>query len=276
MAGLPGSAPGAGDRIDILDRIVTARRARLEAAQRLLPPAELREKAEASPPPRFDLLAALKKPRARGLHVIAEVKKASPSKGIIRADFRPLEIARAYQAAGATALSVLTEEDHFQGKDEYLRDIAAAVPLPVLRKDFIVDEYQIHEARLLGASAFLLIVACLEPERLATLIREGERLGLTPLIEVHEAAEVKTALEAGARLLGINNRNLRTFETRLETTFDLLGLVPPHIPVISESGIFTVTDMQRLREGGARAALIGESLMREKDEGEKLRELLDF
>ena len=259
---------------NILDKIVKSKNARVADRKRIAPPSEVESKARALPPPRFDFLKVLAAPKANGLHVIAEVKKASPSRGVLREDFRPLDIAREYASAGASALSILTEEDHFLGSDRYLEDIARAVEIPTLRKDFIVDPYQIFEAKLLGASAYLLIVACLSPAELADLIALGRSISLTPLVEVHTAGEVRIALEAGAPLVGINNRDLKTFNTTLETTYSLRPLVPAGIPVISESGIFTRADMQNLSAAGVQAALIGESLMREADIGGKLRELL--
>lgn len=263
---------------NILDKIVRSKRARLSDRKRIAPPAEVEAKARSLPPPRRDFLAALSTPRVapagHGLHVIAEVKKASPSRGVLREDFRPLDIARDYAAAGASALSVLTEEDHFLGSDRYLEDISRSVGIPTLRKDFIVDPYQVFEAKCLGASAYLLIVACLTPADLAALIALGRPLGLTPLVEAHTAEETRIAVEAGAPVVGINNRDLKTFHTTLDTTFALRPLVPKGVPVVSESGIFTRADMESLAKAGVQAALIGESLMKEADVGAKLRELL--
>lgn len=262
---------------NILDRIVRSKLARVSDRKRAAPPAEVEARARALPPPKRDFLAALSAPRAgsgHGLHVIAEVKKASPSRGVLREDFRPLDIARDYAAAGASALSVLTEEDHFLGSDRYLEEISRSVAVPTLRKDFIVDPYQVYEAKCLGASAYLLIVACLSPSDLAALIALGRPLGLTPLVEAHTAEETRIAVEAGAPVVGINNRDLKTFRTALDTTFALRPLVPKGVPVVSESGIFTLADMQALAKAGVQAALIGESLMKESDVGAKLRELL--
>ena len=208
------------------------------------------------------------------MHVIAEVKKASPSKGIIRENFHPLEIAQAYARGGASALSVLTEQDSFQGSDDYLQTISSSVALPTLRKDFLTEAYQIFEAKLLGASAYLLIVACLEESQLRDLIALGSELGLTPLVEAHDEQETEIALRAGTTLLGVNNRNLRTFHTSLDTTFRLRKLVPANIPFVSESGIFKRDDVLRLKDAGVNAVLVGESLMRESNEEAKLRELL--
>jgi indole-3-glycerol phosphate synthase len=262
---------------DILEKILVSKRVRLAERKRAASPADVERKARDLAPPKLDFLKALSTRRpgsSHGLHVIAEVKKASPSRGILRADFQPLAIAQGYAAAGASALSILTEEDHFQGSDAYLEEIARSVAIPALRKDFLFDPYQVFEAKLLGASAYLLIVACLSPKDLAALIALGKSIGLTPLVEVHGADEVKVALDAGSTLIGINNRDLRTFVTTLDVTYALRPLIPAGIPVISESGIFTHADMTALAKGGVQATLIGESLMREQDFGAKLRELL--
>ncbi len=257
-----------------LSQILARKAGRVAERKRALPLTEIEQQARAMPFPRFNLLEILKKPAPRGIHVIAEVKKASPSKGIIRSDFRPLEIAEAYARGGASVLSVLTEEDFFLGSDEFLRTIAAKVPLPALRKDFLTEPYQVFEAKVLSASAYLLIVACLGDSVLRDLIALGRELGLTPLIEVHDEAETERALAANAGLIGINNRDLRTFHTSLETTFRLRKLIPKEIPIVSESGIFTRADVLRLQSEGVPAMLVGESLMREADVEGKLRELL--
>jgi indole-3-glycerol phosphate synthase len=213
---------------NILDKIIKAKAARLADLKAAVSLEDIEAKARGLPAPALDFLAALTAPKASatggpGIHVIAEVKKASPSRGVIREDFQPLEIAKGYLAGGASALSVLTEEDHFQGHDRYLRDISRAVALPTLRKDFIIDPYQIFEAKVLGASAFLLIVACLKPKQLAAMIALGAELKLTALVEAHTEAETKAAVDAGAPLIGINNRDLKTFHTSLETTYKHAG-----------------------------------------------------
>jgi len=259
---------------DILSQIIQRKAGRLSERKKLLPPVEAEQQARVMPPPRFNLLQILKSAAPSGIHVIAEVKMASPSKGIIREDFKPLEIAEAYARGGASALSVLTEEDFFLGSDEYLREISATVALPTLRKDFLTDPYQVFEAKLLGASAYLLIVACLEPSVLRDLIALGQDIGLTPLVEAHDERETEIALTAGAPLLGINNRDLRTFNTTLDTTTRVRKLIPSGIPLVSESGIFTRNDVLRLQAEGSQAILVGESLMRENDVSAKLRELL--
>ncbi len=210
----------------------------------------------------------------RSRRIIAEVKRASPSQGIIRGDFDPVKIARDFAANGASALSVLTEEKYFQGSLDYLAAIKDAVELPLLRKDFTLDGYHLVEARSFGADAILLIVALLDPKRLRDLAVEARELGLDALVEVHTERELETALEAGARVIGINNRDLKTFEVRLETTERLLPLVPAGVTVVCESGFQNARDLERIEAFGAHAFLIGEALMRAPDPGEKLRKLL--
>jgi indole-3-glycerol phosphate synthase len=260
----------------ILDKIIQAKAARLADLKKSVSLEDMEAKARSMPRPAHDFLAALTAPKAAGIgiHVIAEVKKASPSRGVIRQDFKPLEIAKAYLAGGASALSVLTEEDHFQGHDRYLRDISRNVELPTLRKDFIFDEYQIHEAKVLGASAYLLIVACLKPKQLSAMIALGAELGLTPLVEAHTAEEVKIAVDAGSPIIGINNRDLKTFHISLETTFQLRQLIPEGTPVVAESGIFKREDLEALAAAKIQAALIGESLMKQQDVAAALKEML--
>jgi indole-3-glycerol phosphate synthase len=197
-----------------------------------------------------------------GVSVIAEVKKASPSKGIICADFQPVDIARNYQRHGAQAISVLTDVDFFQGSLLYLLQVREAVPLPVLRKDFIIDELQIKEAHLHGADAILLIAAILDIRQIQDFQAMAGEYGMDVLVEVHDERETEQALQAGSRLIGINNRNLQTFAVDLETTFRLKQLIPSDIPVVSESGLKTVEDFRRLKDEGIKAALIGETLMR--------------
>jgi indole-3-glycerol phosphate synthase len=259
---------------DILNTILASKAARLEEAKRRLSPADAEQKARALPAPAYSLLETLKAPAPHGMHVIAEVKKASPSKGVLREDFNPLEIAQKYLRGGASALSILTEQDHFQGSDDYLREISGLVSLPALRKDFLTEAYQIFEAKILGASGYLLIAACLEESKLRDLIALGRDLGLTPLTEVHDEAETETALRAGAPLIGVNNRNLRTFEVSLDTTFRLRRMVPRDIPFVSESGILVRQDVLALEAEGVDAVLVGESLMRDDFPENKLRDLL--
>ena len=205
--------------------------------------------------------------------LIAEIKKASPSKGVIRADFDPEEIAQVYAENGARALSVLTDEAYFQGSNDYLQVARRVAELPVLRKDFTIDPYQIYEARLIGADAILLIVALMDGGQLEDFQGLGEELGLSVLVEIHTAEELARALSCRARLIGINNRNLKTFETTLDTTFELLEKLPPDITTISESGIGHRVDVEQLSTAGVDAILVGESLMREADIGSKMREL---
>ncbi|NUU63276.1 indole-3-glycerol phosphate synthase TrpC [Paenibacillus agri] len=213
---------------------------------------------------------ALVSRRNREMGLIAEVKKASPSKGLIRADFDPVAIARGYEAGGADCLSVLTDKEYFQGSGAYLQQVREAVGLPLLRKDFIIDEKQIYEARLLGADAVLLIAAILTPTALASFTDTAANLGLDVLIEVHDRSELATVLDTGKGtaphvLLGINNRNLRTFETSLATTAELAGEIPAGVPVISESGIAGPADIAYLATRGAQGVLVGEYLMRQPD-----------
>jgi len=259
---------------DILKKILASKSLRLEAAKRHLSPADAESKARALPAPAYNLLEILKTPSPHGMHVIAEIKKASPSKGVLREEFHPLEIAQAYLRGGASALSILTEEDHFQGSDAYLREVSALVSLPTLRKDFLTEAYQVFEAKLMGASAYLLIASCLDEAELRDLIALGLELGLTPLTEVHDEAETETALRAGAPLIGVNNRDLRTFEISLNTTFRLRKMVPKEIPFVSESGIFVRQDILALEAEGVDAVLVGESLMKDDYPENKLRELL--
>jgi len=205
--------------------------------------------------------------------VIAEIKKASPSKGVIREDFRPAEIASSYERAGAACLSVLTDIDFFQGADAYLQQARAACSLPVIRKDFIIDPYQVYEARTLGADCILLIVACLDDNQMRELNDLAQDLGMDVLIEVHDAEELLRALPLGNRLIGINNRNLRSFEVSLDTTLDLLQQIPDDHIVVTESGIHTPDDVTRMRDNQVNAFLVGEAFMRAEDPGTKLSEL---
>jgi indole-3-glycerol phosphate synthase len=206
--------------------------------------------------------------------IIAEVKKASPSQGVIRPDFDPVAIACAYAAHGAAALSVLTDEKYFQGKLEFLGAIRQAVSLPLLRKDFTIDPYQLYEARVAGADAILLIAAALEDGRLEALLRLAEDLGLAAVVEVHTLEELERVLPCRPRIVGINNRDLQTFRTDIETTLRLLPLIPPGVLVVSESGLQEAATIAQLQDKGVHAFLIGESLMRATDPGLKLRELL--
>jgi indole-3-glycerol phosphate synthase len=213
--------------------------------------------------------------RGGGLpRVIAEVKKASPSAGLIRADFDPVHIAQTYAAHGATCLSILTDEPFFQGHLDYLKVVRQAVSLPLLRKEFILERYQLLEAVLAGADAVLLIAEILPGEELARLFRQARELGLDVLVELHDADQLSRVLDCGATLVGVNNRNLRTFETRLEHTLELLGAIPSNVAVVSESGIKSHADLLRLGKAGVQAVLVGESLMRSPDIGSALTQLL--
>ena len=221
-------------------------------------------------------VTAIEQKLAEGMAaVIAEIKKASPSKGVIREDFYPGEIARSYARGGAACLSVLTDVDFFQGSDDYLKQVRLEVNLPVIRKDFMVDEYQIYEARAIGADCILLIVACLEPARLRELNALAQELGLDVLMEVHNQAELETALEIPNRLIGINNRNLHNFETTLDTTFDLLGMIPEDRIVVTESGIHTIDDVAAMRGHNVNTFLVGEAFMRADDPGLRLLEMFN-
>jgi indole-3-glycerol phosphate synthase len=225
-------------------------------------------------PPLRDFAGALRARLDRGAAaVIAEIKRASPSKGLLRADFDPSAIARSYVAGGAACLSVLTDATFFQGSADHLRAARAACVLPILRKDFVVDPYQVFEARAMGADCILLIVAALETAQMLELERTAQSLGLAVLAEVHDGAELERAARLAAPLLGINNRNLRTFETRLETTLDLLPRVPAGRLLVTESGILAPRDVARMRAGGVHAFLVGEAFMRAADPGAALREL---
>jgi indole-3-glycerol phosphate synthase len=228
----------------------------------------------ASADPARGFVGAIEQKVAQGrAAVIAEIKKASPSKGLLRADFRPAEIAKSYERGGAACLSVLTDVDFFQGADAYLQQARAACALPVLRKDFTIDPWQVYEARVLNADCILLIVAALSDTQLGDLAGLALQLGMDVLVEVHDAGELERALTLKTPLIGINNRNLRSFETRLETTLDLLESIPADRIVVTESGIHTPADVARLRASGVHAFLVGEAFMRAPDPGAKLAEL---
>ena len=258
---------------DILDRIVAVKRQEVPAARALHSEAALRELAAAQTPPR-GFAAALRAKVAAGLPaVIAEIKKASPSKGVIRQHFVPAEIAASYARHGAACLSVLTDVQFFQGHADYLRQARAACPLPVLRKDFMVDPYQVLEARALGADCILLIAACLSDAQMAELEACAIELGLDTLVEVHDGAELARALRLQTPLLGINNRNLRTFEVTLDTTLRLQAQVPADRLLVTESGIVGQADVLRMRAAKVHAFLVGEAFMRADDPGGALAAL---
>ncbi len=255
----------------ILDTIVAHKRKELLDEQDQISLSELKSKLTDVPPTQ-DFFSAIINPNS--INLIAEVKKKSPSKGIIRSDFDPVQIANTYQENGAAAVSVLTDKHFFDGNLSYLSSIREAVNLPLLRKDFTIHPYHIFQARVAGADAVLLIVAVLTPEQLKEYIEIAASLSLASLVEVHTEEELKIALDADAAIIGINNRDLRTFNTTLDTTFKLLELIPEGKVVVSESGIYTRDDVEALREVGVNAILVGESLMRSPDIGEKVRELI--
>ena len=254
----------------ILDQLADHARQRVAAAKAAAPMAELRRAALALPRGDFAFERALS---GDDLAFICECKKASPSKGLIAPDFPYLDIARDYEAAGAEAISVLTEPKWFLGSDEYLREIAEAVSIPCLRKDFTVDEYMLYEAKLLGASAALLICAILDQARLKDYIQVCDGLGLSALVEVHDAAEAEMALEAGARIVGVNNRNLKDFTVDAGNSQRLRAIIPAEVLFVSESGVKDAGDVRIARDIGADAVLVGEALMRSRDKRAKLAEL---
>jgi indole-3-glycerol phosphate synthase len=255
----------------ILDKIVATKRVEIERAKAARPIEELRARLADAPVVR-DFFGAL---AAEGpIKLIAEVKKASPSVGLIREDFDPVAIAKIYDVHGATCISVLTDEPHFQGRLEYLTAIRAEVDRPLLRKDFILDSYQLVEARAAGADAVLLIAECLDDCNLRKLFNEAYELGLTPLVELYEPANLPRVLEAGATLVGVNNRNLHTFEVDLEHTIRIRREVPEDCVLVGESGIKTHADVEKLAAAGVDAILVGESLMREPDIGAAVDRLI--
>lgn len=251
----------------ILDQLAASTLCRIEAAKQQIPLSEMKKRALTSvnEPHRFE-----RSIKQSSVSLICEVKKASPSKGLITSTFEPADIARAYEAGGAAAISVLTEPEYFMGSDAHLTDVKQAVSLPVLRKDFTLDVYQIYQARCLGADAVLLICALLNSDTLRRFIGVCDTLGLSALVEAHTAAEVESALTAGARIVGVNNRDLATFEVKLDNCLKLRPMVPSDVLYVAESGIRTPCDIAALREAGVDAALIGETLMRSDDIGATL------
>jgi indole-3-glycerol phosphate synthase len=263
----------------ILDTIAVAAKKRVETLKNSISPDEMRCLAlaesrpgavSAYPAGAFSFEAALKKP---GISFICEVKRASPSKGIIAQDFPYLDIAREYEGAGAAAISILTEPDYFLGSTAYLTDICQHVSLPLLRKDFIIDEYQLYESKAIGADAVLLICALHDTQTIRNYISICDGLGLSALVEAHDEAEINSAVSAGARIIGVNNRDLKTFEVKLENSIKLRPLVPPHILFVAESGIKTADDIAVLTKAGVDAVLIGETLMRSHDKKAMLDKL---
>ena len=255
----------------ILDKIVATKKQEIAAAKQARPLAELESQLNSAPPVR-DFFTPLAAPGP--IKLIAEVKKASPSKGIIRADFNPVEIAKAYEQSGATCISVLTDESYFQGSLAYLTAVRQQVTLPVLRKDFLIDEYQLVEARVAGADAVLLIAECLDDCGLRSLHNRAIELGMTPLVEFYEPENAQRVVEAGAVLIGVNNRDLRTFEVDLNHTLRMQSQLPAECTLVGESGIAGRADVQFLENGGVDAMLVGEQLMRQPDIGAGVRELL--
>ena len=259
---------------DILTRILAVKAEEVATARQLRSEADLLREAQSRKDVRGFAQAIEDKIAAGRAGVIAEIKKASPSKGVLREHFQPAAIAASYAAHGAACLSVLTDVQFFQGSHDHLRQARAACALPVLRKDFVVDPYQIISARAMGADCILLIVAALEPSRLADLEACAFELGMDVLVEVHDAKELEVALDMDTSLLGINNRNLRTFETNLQNTLDLLPRIPAGKRVVTESGIMTPEDVQRMRSNGVHAFLVGEAFMRAPEPGLELARLM--
>lgn len=261
------------DTPDILKKICHRKAEEVRARAERTPLAAIQVQAATASPVRA-FADALQSRLAQGhAAVIAEIKRASPSKGVLREDFRPAEIAASYERGGAACLSVLTDQDFFQGADAYLGEARGACALPVIRKDFIIDPYQVYEARAIGADCILLIVACLSDGALRELSGIAQGLGMDVLVEVHDAAELERALAVPGRLVGINNRNLRTFEVSLATTLDLLGRVPADRCLVTESGILSPEDVDLMRRRGVNAFLVGEAFMRARDPGAELARL---
>jgi indole-3-glycerol phosphate synthase len=255
---------------DILNKILATKAEEIAAAQAKLPLAEVQALAAQQAPAR-DFVAAIRSKIAAGeAAVIAEIKKASPSKGVIREDFKPAEIAASYEQGGAACLSVLTDEQYFQGSADYLKQARAACQLPVLRKDFMIDDYQVYEARAMGADCILLIAAALTLVQMQQLESLAHRLGMAVLVEVHNGEELAQAIQLTTPLLGINNRNLRTFEVTLDTTLGLLDKIASDKIVVTESGIFTADDVKLMRDNAVHSFLVGEAFMRQENPGGEL------
>jgi indole-3-glycerol phosphate synthase len=258
---------------DILKKIIQRKLEEVEERKALTPYADVKKYARSATPPRSFVYALQRKIHAGQAAVIAEIKKASPSKGIIRENFVPAEIAVSYEKGGAACLSVLTDVDFFQGSDAYLKQAREVCSLPVLRKEFIVDPFQVYESRMLGADCILLIVACLSDEQLKEFTALALELEMDVLVEVHDKAELERALVLDLPMIGINNRNLRSFETSLQTTIELLEMVPEDCIVVTESGIHTAEDVVLMRSHNVNAFLVGEAFMKADAPGEKLAEL---
>ena len=258
---------------DILQKIIERKGEIVDARRINIPLEQVKEAIENAPPPRGFVEALEERITLNQAAVIAEIKKASPSKGVMRENFDPVEIAKSYARANAACLSVLTDVDYFRGSDEYLQQARNACNLPVLRKDFMIDPYQIYESRALGADCILLIVACLTDHQLNELCGIAHDLDMDVLVEVHDEQELERALRLPNKLIGINNRNLHTFETSLNTTLSMLDKIPPDVLLVSESGIHAPDDVKLLREQGVKAFLVGEAFMSADDPGAKLKEL---
>ena len=258
---------------DILKRILERKAEEVDERLQRTGLDELERMAESAPAPRGFIAAIEQRLTAGKPAVIAEIKKASPSRGVLREDFNPAQIAASYERGGATCLSVLTDIDFFKGSDNYLQEARAACSLPVLRKDFMIDQYQVYEARAMGADCILLIVAALPDVLMLELLELAHRLGMDALVEVHDASEMERALALPARLIGVNNRDLRTFETRLETTLGFVGKVPEDRILVTESGIHTRADVSLMQKNGVHVFLVGEAFMKASEPGEKLAEL---
>ena len=256
---------------DILNRILARKAEEIEQRSRIRPLDELRTRAMQQAPARGFVRAIQRELDAGNAAVIAEVKKASPSKGLIRKDFNPAAIARSYEAGGAACLSVLTDVDFFQGSNAYLTEARAACALPVIRKDFIIDPYQVYEARMIGADAILLIVAALEDGPMIEMANLAHELGMDVLVEVHDIDELERALQTDCQLIGVNNRNLRTFEVSLDTSLELKAAMPADRIMVTESGIASRDDVTRMRSAGIHTFLVGESFMRQPDPGAALQ-----
>jgi indole-3-glycerol phosphate synthase len=261
---------------DILNKILDTKRAEVAQAKQQKSMSDLHAEIAAQSPAR-DFVGSIRAKIAQGLPaVIAEIKKASPSKGVIRADFHPAQIAQSYQQGGAACLSVLTDQEYFQGSPDYLKQARAACALPVLRKDFMIDEYQVAEARAMGADCILLIAAALPLAQMQALEAAAQALGLAVLVEVHNAEELDMALQLNTPLLGINNRNLRTFEVSLQTTLDLLPRIPQSRIVVTESGILTAQDVALMRQHAVHTFLVGEAFMRQAEPGAELAKVFSL
>ena len=261
------------DTPDILNRILARKAEEVRAAKQRVDPGTLRMQAQDAAPTRGFVAALRRRVEAGEAAVIAEIKKSSPSKGVLRQDFDPASIAASYERGGAACLSVLTDRDYFQGSAEYLRQARAACSLPVLRKDFMIDTYQVYEARAMGADCILLIAAAVDDAQMQTLSEQAQQLGMDVLVEVHDGDELQRALKLPLPLIGINNRDLRTFETSLSTTLELLEHITDDRLVVTESGILSPQDVSLMRQHGVHTFLVGEAFMKAPDPGERLREL---